>query len=186
MLVFLRNTRHCVHASTITTLFQAGIPTQQIVSITKHKDPKSLGPYISDLSEAQKRGASNTLSNALGITSTSVEGVSIFIIVIISIIIIIVMIIIFIIIIIIIIIIISIMIIMIIIVSIIIIVIIVIIIIIIVIFIIIIILFVMVTIIHQQSTYNIIALSREIMVKTKKPWNMFWWCQIVLMFLYII
>ena len=83
-------TCHCVRASTITTLFQAGIPTQQIVSITKHKDTKSLGPYISDLSEAQKRGASNTLSNALGITtSTSAEGVSISIIVVINIIIII-------------------------------------------------------------------------------------------------
>ena len=36
-------TCHCVRAPTITTLFQAGFPTQQTVLITKNKDTKSLG-----------------------------------------------------------------------------------------------------------------------------------------------
>ena len=60
-----RYTCHCVRATTITTLFQSGVPAEQIVAITKHKDTKSLKPYISGLMDAQKRGCSSTLSKAL-------------------------------------------------------------------------------------------------------------------------
>ena len=58
-------TCHSVRASTITTLYQAGVPTQSIVSITKHKNISSLGHYIGDLSTAQKRDCSSVLTAAL-------------------------------------------------------------------------------------------------------------------------
>ena len=58
-------TNHCVRASTITNLYQAGIDTQQICSITKHKSESTLSHYISSTSDEQKLKASRILSNAL-------------------------------------------------------------------------------------------------------------------------
>jgi len=58
-------TNHCVRASTVTTLYQAGIDTQQICSITKHKNESTLSHYIESSSEKQKQIASNILSCAI-------------------------------------------------------------------------------------------------------------------------
>ena len=58
-------TCHSVRASTITTLYHAGVSTQSIISITKHKNTSSLGHYINDLSTNQKRECSDILSAAL-------------------------------------------------------------------------------------------------------------------------
>lgn len=64
-------TCHSVRASTITTLFRAGVSTQSIVAITKHKNTTSLGHYISDLSTGQKRECSGVLSSALSVPSST-------------------------------------------------------------------------------------------------------------------
>ena len=61
----MKYTCHSVRASTITALFRAGVPTQSIVAITKHKSTNSLGHYISDLSNQQKRDCSGVLTTAL-------------------------------------------------------------------------------------------------------------------------
>ena len=58
-------TNHCVRASTVTSLYQAGIDTQQICSITKHKNESTLSHYISSTSDEQKMKASRILSNTL-------------------------------------------------------------------------------------------------------------------------
>jgi hypothetical protein len=58
-------TCHSVRATTISTLFRAGVSTQEIMSITKHKNQKSLSHYIDDMSEQQKRGCSSVLGNAM-------------------------------------------------------------------------------------------------------------------------
>jgi len=58
-------TNHCVRASTVTILYQAGIDTQQICSITKHKNESTLSHYIESSSEKQKQIASNILSCAI-------------------------------------------------------------------------------------------------------------------------
>lgn len=58
-------TNHCVRASTVTTLYRAGIDTRQICSITKHKNEDTLTHYISSSSDAQKQKASSVLSMAL-------------------------------------------------------------------------------------------------------------------------
>ena len=63
-------TCHSVRVSTITTLFQAGIPCQQIMRITNHKRETSLKPYIEDTTEAQKRHNSSILANSLPIKVT--------------------------------------------------------------------------------------------------------------------
>ena len=55
-------TAHCVRASTITSLHQAGVDAKQICAITKHKNEQSLTPYIKDSSSFQKRACSNILS----------------------------------------------------------------------------------------------------------------------------
>ena len=60
-------TCHSVRVSTITTLFQAGVPSQEIVTITKHKRESSLTPYISGTSEQQKRINSKILDASLGL-----------------------------------------------------------------------------------------------------------------------
>ena len=58
-------TCHSVRASTITTLFQAGIPAQNIIAVSNHKDVSSLKHYIQDMSNEQKRSCSGVLQNAL-------------------------------------------------------------------------------------------------------------------------
>ena len=58
-------TCHSVRVSTITTLFQAGIPCQQIMRITNHKRET-----IEDTTEAQKRHNSSILANSLPIKVT--------------------------------------------------------------------------------------------------------------------
>ena len=58
-------TCHSVRASTITTLFQAGVSPQSIISITKHKNTSSLTHYIEDLSTDQKKDCCATLTSAL-------------------------------------------------------------------------------------------------------------------------
>jgi len=55
-------TAHCVRASTITSLHQAGVDAKQICAITKHKNEQSLTSYIKDSSASQKRACSNILS----------------------------------------------------------------------------------------------------------------------------
>ena len=44
---------HCIRASTITRLHQAGVDAKQICTITKHKDEQSLTSYIKDSSASQ-------------------------------------------------------------------------------------------------------------------------------------
>ena len=58
-------TNHCVRASTVTTLYQAGVDTQRICSITKHKGEGTLTHYISSSTDQQKREASLILTSAL-------------------------------------------------------------------------------------------------------------------------
>ena len=55
-------TAHCVRASTITRLHQAGVDAKQICAITKHKNEQSLTSYIKDSSASQKRACSDILS----------------------------------------------------------------------------------------------------------------------------
>ena len=69
-------TNHCVRASNVTKLYQAGVDAQQICSITKHKNERTLSHYISSSSEEQKRKASRILSSALECsTSTNPDPV---------------------------------------------------------------------------------------------------------------
>ena len=58
-------TNHCVRASTVTGLFRAGVDTQQICSITKHRSESTLAHYIDSVSDEQKEQASSVLSMAL-------------------------------------------------------------------------------------------------------------------------
>lgn len=60
----MQYTCHSVRASTISILYRAGIPTQSIINITKHKNEASLSHYISGLSNAQKRECSSVLTDA--------------------------------------------------------------------------------------------------------------------------
>ena len=55
-------TAHCVRASTIIRLHQAGVDSKQIYAITKHKNEQSLRSYIKDSSASQKRACSDILS----------------------------------------------------------------------------------------------------------------------------
>ena len=63
-------TNHCVHASTVTHLEQAGVDDQQICSITKHKNELTLSHYISSKSDKQKTDASRILSSTFVPSST--------------------------------------------------------------------------------------------------------------------
>jgi hypothetical protein len=63
-------TCHSVRASTITTLYQAGVSTQSIIAITKHRNTSSLGHYIEDLSSKQKRDCSSILTTALNLSDS--------------------------------------------------------------------------------------------------------------------
>ena len=54
-----------MRASSVTTLYQAGVDTQRICSITKHKGEGTLTHYISSSTDQQKREASLILTSAL-------------------------------------------------------------------------------------------------------------------------
>ena len=58
-------TAHCVRASTIPRLHQAGVEAKQICAITKHKNEQSLTSYIKDSSASKKRACSDILSRPL-------------------------------------------------------------------------------------------------------------------------
>ena len=58
-------TCHSVRSACITALFQAGVPAEQIISLTKHKNTSSLKHYISDMSTEQKQGCSSILSESV-------------------------------------------------------------------------------------------------------------------------
>ena len=58
-------TCHCVRASAITALFQAGISPERIITITKHKNTSSLNHYVSGMSSDQKEECSSVLSAPL-------------------------------------------------------------------------------------------------------------------------
>lgn len=59
-----RYTNHCVRASTVTSLYQRGVDTKTICTITKHKDERSLSHYISGTTSEQKRETSRLLTEA--------------------------------------------------------------------------------------------------------------------------
>ena len=59
-----RYTNHCVRASAVTHLFQRGVDTKKICSITKHKDERSLTHYINQTTSEQKRECSRILTEA--------------------------------------------------------------------------------------------------------------------------
>ena len=68
-------TNHCVRATTVTDLYQAGVDTQQICAITKHRNESTLKHYISSRSDEQKKHASSVLSTAIiGSQRQSREG----------------------------------------------------------------------------------------------------------------
>ena len=56
-------TNHCIHASTVTSLFKHGVDARKICAITKHKDELSLSHFISETTSAQKRECSKILSD---------------------------------------------------------------------------------------------------------------------------
>ena len=68
-------TNHCVRATTITNLFQAGIDAKQICAITKHTDERSLDHYIGQTTSAQKRHCSSILSTSFSESVLSDNGV---------------------------------------------------------------------------------------------------------------
>ena len=49
-----RYTNHCICASTVTSLFQCSVDARKICVTRKQKDERSLPPYISETSSAQK------------------------------------------------------------------------------------------------------------------------------------
>ena len=59
-----RYTNHCVRASAVTHLFQRGVDTKKICSITKHRDERSLTHYINQTTSEQKRECSRILTEA--------------------------------------------------------------------------------------------------------------------------
>ena len=69
-------TNHCVRATTITALFQAGVDTKRICSITKHTNEATLSHYIASTTDEQKREASSVLSCALTGGNVSINKVS--------------------------------------------------------------------------------------------------------------
>ena len=57
-----RYTCHCVRASCITALYQAGVSVDKITAITRHKNASSLKHYVSGMSTKQKDECSSILS----------------------------------------------------------------------------------------------------------------------------
>ena len=66
-----RYTNHCVRATTITNLHRGGVPPNRIVSVTKHKDLKSLAHYLDAPSAAEKRNDGMILGRAFACGSSS-------------------------------------------------------------------------------------------------------------------
>ena len=69
-------TCHSVRASCISVLFQAGVSTEKIISITRHKNNSSLKHYISGMSNEQKEHCSSILSSSVFDQSVSKPPVS--------------------------------------------------------------------------------------------------------------
>ena len=60
-----RYTCHSVRASSITTLYQAGISVDKIIAITRHKNTSSLKSYVSGMSTKQKQECSSILASSV-------------------------------------------------------------------------------------------------------------------------
>ena len=56
-------TNHCIRATTSTVLAHANVDHNDIISITGHKDPKSLLPYIKSCSNEKRRKMSSILNS---------------------------------------------------------------------------------------------------------------------------
>ena len=56
-------TNHCIRATTSTVLAHANVDHNDIISITGHKDPKSLLPYIKSCSNEKRREVSSILNS---------------------------------------------------------------------------------------------------------------------------
>ena len=56
-------TNHCIRATTSTVLANANVEHNDIISVTGHKDPKSLLPYIRSCSNEKRREMSTILNN---------------------------------------------------------------------------------------------------------------------------
>lgn len=69
-------TNHCVRASTVTALYQAGVDSHQICLLTKHKNENSLKHYINGSTSEQKRHCSSVLANVFGGESSEVVGIT--------------------------------------------------------------------------------------------------------------
>ena len=68
-------TNHCARASTVTTLYRAGVDTQRICSVTKHKNESTLAHYISSASDKQKAEMSDILNKAMDVEMGNDVGV---------------------------------------------------------------------------------------------------------------
>ena len=66
------NTNHCIRATCVTTLDEAGVEARHIMRITGHKNEASIRSYSCRLSDEKKRAISSTISDTL-IPSTSAE-----------------------------------------------------------------------------------------------------------------
>ena len=56
-------TNHCIRATTSTVLSHSAYNQNDIISVTGHKDPKSLLPYVASTGNEQRKNMSNTLHN---------------------------------------------------------------------------------------------------------------------------
>ena len=56
-------TNHCIRATTSTVLSHSSFNQNDIISVTGHKDPKSLLPYVASTGNEQRKKMSNTLHN---------------------------------------------------------------------------------------------------------------------------
>ena len=69
-------TCHSVRATTITTLHQAGVASEDIVKLTNHKRVASLSHYIDDMPVPQKRHCSEILARTMAKEKTTTGGSS--------------------------------------------------------------------------------------------------------------
>ena len=60
-----RYTCHSVRASSITTLYHAGVSVDKIIAITRHKNTSSLKSYVSGMSTKQKQECSSILASSV-------------------------------------------------------------------------------------------------------------------------
>ena len=66
------NTNHCIRATCVPALDEAGVEARHIMTITGHKNEASIRSYSCTLSDEKKRDISTTISDTL-IPSTSAE-----------------------------------------------------------------------------------------------------------------